>query len=131
MPNVFEQFVVLQPNQAMNSLPVSPDLYELLDKNYNGFKSHTLIAAHQFSENWPTWEIHPHGDEMVVLLSGSTTFKLKLEAEEKTIELKEPGSFLIVPKNIWHTAIVDEPTSVLFITPGEGTQNETSPPAGP
>ncbi len=129
MPNSFDQFVVLKPDQGMESLPVTPDLYADLDKNYAGFKSHVLIAAHHFTANWPTWEVHPEGDEMVVLLSGSAEFKLRLSSGDQSGHLREPGSFLLVPRNTWHTALISEPTSILFITPGEGTRNEPVPPA--
>ena len=68
---------------------------------------------------------------MVILLSGSARFKLRLESGDESIELKSPGSFLVVPKNTWHTAIIEEPTSMLFVTPGEGTLNETTPAGEP
>ena len=129
MPLIFDHFVVLKPNLLLEQLKLSPNIYEELDERYGGFKSHTLISAHHFSENWPTWEKHPEGDELLVLLSGRAVFSLRLESGDESVELKEPGSFLIVPKNTWHTAHIDEPTSMLFITPGEGTENETSPPA--
>jgi hypothetical protein len=44
------------------------------------------------------------------------------------VVLETPGSFLLVPWNTWHTAIIEETASVLFITPGEDTQNEVLPP---
>jgi quercetin dioxygenase-like cupin family protein len=40
------------------------------------------------------------------------------------VSLTEPGSFVIVPKGTWHTARIAKPTSMLFVTPGEGTQNK-------
>lgn len=128
MSDIFKQFVVLKPDQLMASLPVTDDLYERLDRDYGGFKSHVLVSAHHFSTTWPTWEVHPNGDEMVVLLSGHAEFRLRTSSGDESVHLDKPGSFVLVPKNTWHTAIISEPASMLFITPGEGTLNEVDPP---
>ncbi len=39
------------------------------------------------------------------------------------------STFVVVPKNTWHTAKVHAPTMMLFVTPGEGTENRESPGA--
>lgn len=128
MASIFDQFVVQKPNLLMEQLAVTPDFYEQLEKKYAGFADHTLVSAHQFTDKWPTWEIHPKGDEMVVLLSGSATFQLKSESGVESVLLDRPGMFVLVPKNTWHTALIEEAASMLFITPGEGTLNAASPP---
>jgi len=38
------------------------------------------------------------------------------------------GSSVIVPKGTWHTPKVHAPTSMLFVTPGQGTENLEHPP---
>jgi hypothetical protein len=43
---------------------------------------------------------------------------------EEIIHLRDPGSFVIVPKGTWHTGRTSIPTTMLFVTPGEGTQNK-------
>ncbi|MCY4263519.1 MAG: cupin [Gammaproteobacteria bacterium] len=127
MPLLFEEFVVLKPNMLMDRLSVSPELYDSLDSRYKGFKEHVLISAYYFSENWPEWENHPKGDELVVLMSGRAEFKMKTSRGERSILLESPGEILIVPGNTWHTALINEPTSMLFITPGEGTLSGEPP----
>ncbi len=129
MPTVYDHFAVLKPDLLLDQLKVSPEIYQTLDTRYNGFGSHTLIAAHEFDSDWPTWEIHPAGDEMAILLSGDITFVLRQDTGDRLIKLEKPGAFLIVPRNTWHTARVGKSANVLFITPGEGTLNETSPPS--
>lgn len=130
MAKIFEEFVVLKPDLGMDQLPVGDDFYEKLDANYAGFAGHTLVSAHHFSESWGVWEIHPKGDELVILLTGRAEFVLKTKADDESLELTEAGAMVVVPANTWHTAIINEPTSMLFVTPGEGTQNETSPEVG-
>ncbi len=128
MNEIFKQFVVLKPDLLMNTLQVTPDVYERLDAEFDKFAGHTLISAYNFTETWPTWEMHPKGDELVILLSGSVEFKLKMEDGIRSTAMHNAGEFVVVPKGTWHTAIIDEAASMLFITPGEGTLNEPAPP---
>ena len=44
-----------------------------------------------------------------------------------TKALSPARNFAIVPRNTWHTARVTSPTTMLFITPGEGTLNAEQP----
>ncbi len=127
MPTLFDHFVIQKPDQLTDQLQVDGSIYQKLETDYNGFKNHSLIAAHHFSETWNVWEKHPAGDEVVVLLTGSAKFLLKLANGNQSILLNEAGAYAIVPKGVWHTAEIHEPTTLLFITPGEGTLNEATP----
>lgn len=108
---------------------MSPSFYAELDEDFDHFKGHTLVQVFAFSEAWPSWEIHPHGDELVYLLEGDTEFVLRTAAGDQTVRVSEPGTYVVVPKNTWHTARPHAPTKMLFVTPGEGTLNEAQPPA--
>ncbi len=125
---IASEFVVLDGSLRAESVTVSETLYQELDEKYAGFTGCTLIASHAFEEDWPTWEVHPHGDEFVVLLSGSVEMVLAMNGDDEVIDLSEPGSFVIVPRGVWHTARVREPSQMLFVTPGEGTENREQPP---
>lgn len=122
--NLADVFVVLTPDKVAGTVVNTPTVFKDLDRLYGDFKNHELIMLFDFSEDWPSWEIHPKGDEIVVLLSGSATFVLWLDEEKREIALLRPGESVIVPRGVWHTARIDEPTKMLFITPGEGTLNE-------
>lgn len=119
-----KNFVVVSPDKKATVESVDAKLYERLNSNYNGFKGHDLISCYEFNQDWSTWEIHPNGDEIVVLLSGKATFVLQLDEGNKSIQLQKEGAYVIVPKNVWHTLKTNVKTKVLFITPGEGTQNK-------
>ena len=125
--NLAESFAILQPNLRVKAVDVTPSLYADLDTDYAGFKGHVLIAVHEFAEDWPTWERHPAGDEIVMLLSGAVTLVLKAAAGEESVVLDTPCSYVVIPLNTWHTARVSEPSRMLFVTPGEGTENKESP----
>jgi hypothetical protein len=40
------------------------------------------------------------------------------------VNLSRPDEYLLVPKGTWHTARTAVPTNMLFVTPGEGTENK-------
>jgi mannose-6-phosphate isomerase-like protein (cupin superfamily) len=122
--NLAHEFVVLTPAKVAATLTNSPTVFQELDRQYGDFHGHELIALFEFDEDWPSWEIHPHGDEIVTLISGSATFVLDQEGGKREITLAQPGDTVIVPRGVWHTARIATPTRILFITPGEGTLNE-------
>lgn len=70
MDSIFQTFAVLKPDLTVDEIPFSPSFYQELDETYDQFRSHVLISAHQFSEDWNVWEQHPEGDELVVLIGG-------------------------------------------------------------
>ncbi|MBW3567180.1 MAG: cupin domain-containing protein [Proteobacteria bacterium] len=116
-------FAVLQPDLRATPVAVGPTLYESLDRDFDAFHGHWLFSRYAFSEPWPSWERHPAGDEIVYLLSGDVTFVLEGEDVEREVRLSRPGSYVIVPRNTWHTARPHTATEMLFITPGEGTEH--------
>jgi mannose-6-phosphate isomerase-like protein (cupin superfamily) len=125
--NLADTFSVLDPDLNVNLAKVTPTLYQELDADFDGFAGHVLISMHDFSADWPTWERHPAGDEIVLLLSGSVTLVVQMGAAKQSIKLTEPGAYIVIPRNTWHTARVATPTRMLFITPGEGTENQEQP----
>jgi len=42
---------------------------------------------------------------------------------DECIPLSDPGSYVVIPAGIWHTARTSVATRMLFVTPGEGTEN--------
>ena len=123
--NLKDMFVVLSPDKQATRVVRDPGLYERLDREFNQFKGHELIALHEFQQDWPSWEIHPKGDEIVVLIAGTAIFVLEQENGTQQIELTQPGDYVVVPRNTWHTAHIAQYASLLFITPGEDTGNRS------
>ena len=80
-----------------------------------------LVSFSEFRESWDSWEAHPAGEELVCLFSGRMELLLDEEGRERRVALREPGDFTLVPRGAWHTADVELPSRVLFVTPGEGT----------
>jgi mannose-6-phosphate isomerase-like protein (cupin superfamily) len=82
-----------------------------------------LVTTFRSETSWPTWERHPAGEEVVVLLSGRIDLIQRAGGGERRIPLR-PGQAVVNPTGVWHTADVHEPGEALFITPGRGTEHE-------
>ena len=46
---------------------VTESFFPELDQEFPSFANHMLISQYAFDEAWPTWEIHPKGDELVLI----------------------------------------------------------------
>ena len=132
MANLSSTFVVLGPDQSAAQVPVTPAVYEELDRRVDRFRGRLLVAMHTFESDWPTWEMHPKGDEVVTLVSGRAEMVLEEGGRQeaaggrqmRSVRLENPGDFVVVPRGTWHTAKIATPTTMMFVTPGESTENE-------
>lgn len=79
-----------------------------------------LVATFRYSDTWQQWEVHPQGDEVVSVLSGD--IELILDQQPSPLHIKMgAGDTYVIPKNVWHRAVVHVPGDVLHITYGKGT----------
>jgi mannose-6-phosphate isomerase-like protein (cupin superfamily) len=115
-------FLRLTPQGSIQKLPVAGFWPQLMRGELGDFHQEYLVSMAQYAADWPSWEMHPHGDEIVCLLSGAATMILEApDGSRSELQLTEPGSFAFVPRLHWHTARIASASSMLFITPGEGT----------
>jgi mannose-6-phosphate isomerase-like protein (cupin superfamily) len=96
---------------------------ELAGGGYPELDRGRLMSAFTFSGAWETWERHPAGEELVMLLSGTVTLMLESPDGVRSVRLTTPGSYVLVPPNTWHTASAKVESSLLFLTPGAGTEH--------
>ena len=83
-----------------------------------------LLSLFAFEKPWDSWEIHPNGDEIVLLLEGEAEMSLeRKDGKTEIVRLEKPGSFVLIERGTWHTARTGVPTRMLFLTDGEGTEN--------
>lgn len=80
-----------------------------------------LVSMHTFSAPWDSWEMHPHGSEVVVCTAGVITLTQEIDGQEQRVTLRA-GEYAINDPGVWHTADVDAPATALFITAGAGTE---------
>ena len=82
-----------------------------------------LVALHTFTAPWDMWEMHPHGSEVVICVSGSMTLLQEIGDGPATSVTLGAGEYAINPPGVWHTADVEGEATALFITPGLGTEH--------
>ena len=105
-------------SQLMSGNPADTGIRRLMDSKHG-----RLFSALHMGSDWTNWEMHPAGDEVLLMLQGSVTFRFEEAAGTREIELTA-GRVLIVPRGVWHTAKVRTPSKLLAITAGQGTQHK-------
>lgn len=80
----------------------------------------TLVTTFESQADWPHWEMHPEGEEVLILLDGRMTLILDEPDGDRMVEMAT-GSIFIVPRGVWHRALVPGPCRLLGITYGAGT----------
>lgn len=81
-----------------------------------------LVSEFSGEADWPSWEMHPNGDEFVYLLDGDIEFLLEMPEGLLTHRISGRGA-VVVPRGVWHTARLRRPSRMFFITMGRGTQH--------
>ena len=118
-------FVVTNRMGDATPIEFNETFWTELQRKYGNFAGYSLISSYSFDRDWDTWERHPYGDEFVCLITGQIQFVLEDSDGNQTINLCKPGEFLIVPRGIWHTAKIKDRCTVLFLTPGQGTEKKS------
>jgi mannose-6-phosphate isomerase-like protein (cupin superfamily) len=80
-----------------------------------------IVSLYTFTENWPMWEMHPNGDEVVLCMAGSMTLMQEFADGTAAQVTLTPGEYAINPAGTWHTADIHGSAQGLFITAGIGT----------
>ena len=83
-----------------------------------------IIMIETMITNWPSWERHTEGDELVIILEGSGIFIQEIDEELHRHPFKSGDTFLN-PAGVWHTADVHETMRAIYITPCFGTEHKT------
>ena len=83
----------------------------------------TLVTVNGGEGDWPHWEMHPAGEEVLVVLEGTARILFEHpDGRTQTLEMT-PGVTLTVPRGVWHRALGQRRLKTLFITYGAGTQH--------
>jgi mannose-6-phosphate isomerase-like protein (cupin superfamily) len=117
-------YLRLRPDASVEPLEVGNDFWpRIMSGKLGTFHNEYLVTTFSYDRDWPNWEKHPNGDEIVMLLDGRATIVLELDGRERLVELAESCSYVVVPRGTWHTARTRAAYRMLFITPGEGTEH--------
>ena len=99
-----------------------PEWYEqYVERHADDLDEGRIVMLFRFEEPWTSWEVHPHGEEVVCCVQGHMT--LHQEHPDGSMKSHDlgPGDYAINPRGVWHTADADGPVVALFITAGKGT----------
>ena len=118
---LFKTFVHLEDGPGASEVSVGDRFWEEVGDRAD-LREGRLVTASHWKEDWPVWERHPAGDEIVFILWGRADLVLEEAGGERVVPLPS-GHACIVPRGVWHTARVPEPTNALAITRGAGTEH--------
>jgi mannose-6-phosphate isomerase-like protein (cupin superfamily) len=92
---------------------------------------HTIGFGMITSDNLPphAGEMHPDGDEVLVMTSGCIEVDLELPDGTRTVRLGS-GEALVVPRGVWHLIRCVEPGRLLNVTPGPSGEYRELPAGG-
>lgn len=111
-------YLSLDGKGAVGVHPVGPQFWATIDDNADVLG--TLVTVHAADSDWTSWEMHPQGAEILVLLEGRLTMVLDGPAGVERHPMAA-GATLVVPAGTWHRALIAEPIRMLFMTYGAGT----------
>ncbi len=102
----------------------SPSFEDYVEQHTDEARPGRLMMIETSPASWSTWECHPHGAEIVHVLEGRGTFFQQNDDGTANAMAFEPGTTLINPPGVWHTADVDSPMRAIYITPCIGTSHK-------
>lgn len=116
-----ERYLLLGMEGAVATLSGGPGFWEQTPAELDRLGQQWMVAEFMFQHDWPTWERHPDGDELVYVLEGSATLLLDHDGEVSRMTVDAPG-LVVIPRGIWHTAQIHRPCRFLQVTRGRGTE---------
>ena len=120
--DLIDTYVHLEDGPTAISVEAGADFWATIDERTELHSGRLVTLFHiQNTEEWVHWEMHPAGEELVYLLVGAIDLVLQTETGERLLPLRSRAAG-IIPRGVWHRAIVHTPSDVLFITRGAGTQ---------
>jgi len=123
-PTILGSYLHVRDGDRIDAISPSQSFWQdLAGGAYPQLDQGRLMSAFTFSEPWATWERHPAGEEVVMLLAGAATLVIEEAGGERSVQLNSPGDYVLVPQGTWHTARTIVPTTMLFLTPGKDTEH--------
>jgi len=106
-------------------LPGGDGFWSMPERELDRVASGWLVTEFECTSDWSNWEVHPEADEFVYLLSGAVVLLLQEPDGVREVSLSGRAA-VVVPRGVWHTARVTEPSRMFFLTRGSGTQHRAA-----
>ena len=114
-------FVHLGTGPETSLIDVTPDFWETIGDRHD-LRSGRLVTGMRNDADWTVWEMHPAGDELIVVTEGTVHFHLDDGTTTTEVTVTAP-EYVLVPAGVWHTADTRGDARLLIVTWGEGTQH--------
>jgi hypothetical protein len=97
---ILDTYLHVRDGGSIDALPVSEAFWmDLAQGKLPSLDQGRLMTAFTFSEPWSSWERHPAGEELVMLLSGAATLLLEQDGKVSAVQLTATGEYVLVPPN--------------------------------
>lgn len=113
-------YVHLSDGPEAREVPVGADFWARIGERTDLHRGR-LVTFSTMTEDWTHREMHPEGEELLVLLSGAMDLVLEEPGGRRVVPLRGRAAFL-VPRGVWHWARVLAPSELLAVTRGGGTR---------
>ncbi len=122
LTDLMQNYLLLKKSGEIEKLEGGDKFWSKSGEELDKISEDWLITEYEFTEDWQSWEMHPHAEEIVYLLRGTADLILEKDGNRKKFELRGKG-LVIIPPETWHTAKIFEPSSFLIITLGKETKH--------
>lgn len=116
-----DTYVHLAEGADVTVIPVTDDFWSTIQERT---ELHTgrLVTATTVDTDWDIWEMHPNGDELIVVTEGRVRLHLDDGVTRSQVTVDAPD-FVVMPAGTWHTADSLGRARLLIVTWGAGTEH--------
>lgn len=91
------------------------------------FSNGYVLAVHNVTTpqdvHYPVWEMHPDGDELLIVISGALSAEYRENDAIRSVALPQLSA-LVVPSGLWHRLVVAAPSVLMAVTPRHNTVHQ-------
>jgi mannose-6-phosphate isomerase-like protein (cupin superfamily) len=118
-----DTYVHLGTGPELSLVDVTPEFWGTIHQRT---ELHTgrLVTGMTMDTDWDVWEMHPAGDELIVVTEGAVHVHVDDDGVGREFDVDAPEYF-VVPAGVWHTMDARGPARMVVVTWGEGTQHRT------
>ena len=113
-----DTYLLLDAGPGLSMIPVDEDFWATIHERTD-LDDGRLVMASSMTADWSGWEMHPDGDEVILITEG----EVRVHTDPGTPVVVRAPNLVIMPAGTWHTMDVIEPARVVTITWGAGTQH--------
>ena len=113
-----DTYLLLDAGPGLSVVPVDENFWATIHERTD-LDEGRLVMATPMTDDWRSWEMHPDGDEVILITDG----EVRVHTDPGTPVVVRAPNLVIMPAGTWHTMDVIEPARVVTITWGAGTQH--------